>query len=896
MRVFEFAKEVGVETIALMDKIREWNLPVKSHMASLDDDMMAEIKKRLSEPAPEPVAKKVVKKKAKKKAAKKTTKKKATTKKASSKKTVTKKTVKKVAIKRPTTTTKKVAATTEAVAEVEVKPVAKAVVKRKGVIRRKQGEAAPTGVKVASASDADAKKAAKAEEKATSATVVTTTTADGVKEAASTEAAAATPRPKTLLEQAKERGGRIVGKVDLSKIDSYKKQAGQAQSPRANRGMRPGFVAPAMPVPVANDPRKKDEPKKKRGAGKEIPITNFKAAEFRKREIIFQPKKKKVVSGPAKKTQLTTPKASKRILKITKDLTVSELANEMSLKSPALVKRLMKEGVMAKMSTSLDFDTISLIAPEFGFEAVNSAVSVDDLIAGAVFGNKENEATIRPPVITVMGHVDHGKTSLLDAIRKADVVSGEAGGITQHIGAYSIKLEDGKTATFIDTPGHAAFTQMRARGANVTDIAIIVVAADDGMMPQTEEAISHAQAAGVPIIVAVNKMDKQGANPEKIKQQLADKSLLPEDWGGDTIYCPVSAINKTGITELLEQIHLVAEVQELKSNTKISASGIVIESKIEKGKGTVATVLIKDGTLKKSDVFSAGSVTGKIRRMSDARGQILKEVGPGLAVEIIGLDGTPEAGDTFNVCETEEQAKEISAFRYAEKNKNEEVPNSGMSLDDIFSKVKQGNLKELPIVLKTDVAGTAEAIKGVLSKLGNDEVKVKVIHDAVGGVSENDVLLAQTAGGIVIGFNVRPDVLAQRAAKEKNVEIKTYSVIYNLSDDIKKALSGLLDPDVVEESLGSAEVREIFSVPKLGVIAGCSVTDGKITRNSMLRLVRDGRMIYEGKIVSLKRFKDDAKEVQSGYECGIGIENYNDIKVGDVIEAFQTKEVARELE
>lgn len=556
----------------------------------------------------------------------------------------------------------------------------------------------------------------------------------------------------------------------------------------------------------------------------------------------------------------------------------------------------MKEGVMAKMSTSLDFDTISLIAPEFGFEAVNSAVSVDDLIAGAVFGNKENEATIRPPVITVMGHVDHGKTSLLDAIRKADVVSGEAGGITQHIGAYSIKLEDGKTATFIDTPGHAAFTQMRARGANVTDIAIIVVAADDGMMPQTEEAISHAQAAGVPIIVAVNKMDKQGANPEKIKQQLADKSLLPEDWGGDTIYCPVSAINKTGITELLEQIHLVAEVQELKSNTKISASGIVIESKIEKGKGTVATVLIKDGTLKKSDVFSAGSVTGKIRRMSDARGQILKEVGPGLAVEIIGLDGTPEAGDTFNVCETEEQAKEISAFRYAEKNKNEEVPNSGMSLDDIFSKVKQGNLKELPIVLKTDVAGTAEAIKGVLSKLGNDEVKVKVIHDAVGGVSENDVLLAQTAGGIVIGFNVRPDVLAQRAAKEKNVEIKTYSVIYNLSDDIKKALSGLLDPDVVEESLGSAEVREIFSVPKLGVIAGCSVTDGKITRNSMLRLVRDGRMIYEGKIVSLKRFKDDAKEVQSGYECGIGIENYNDIKVGDVIEAFQTKEVARELE
>jgi translation initiation factor IF-2 len=482
-----------------------------------------------------------------------------------------------------------------------------------------------------------------------------------------------------------------------------------------------------------------------------------------------------------------------------------------------------------------------------------------------------------------MGHVDHGKTSLLDAIRKADVAAKEAGGITQHIGAYKVTLEDGKQITFIDTPGHAAFTAMRARGANVTDIVILVVSADDGVMPQTVEALNHAKSAGVPIIVAMNKMDKPSANPEKIKQQLAEYELLPEEWGGTTIFQGVSALKKEGIKELLEHILLVAEVQELKADPNRSASGIVIESRMDKGRGVVATVLVKSGTLKTSQYIVAGGSFGRVRMMQNERGQKLEEVKPGEPVEVLGLDKVPAAGDLFDVVVSEKMAEEVAKKRQEVGSELKETPNSKMTLESIFSKIQTGSVKELPIILKADVAGSSEAVKGLLEKTSTDEVKVKILHSAVGGITESDVLLAQTSGGLILGFNVRPDSGAQNLAKQRGIEIKTYSIIYELVDDIKKALSGLLEPEYKEVTLGQAEVRQTFTVPKIGTIAGTFVKDCKITRNYMARLIREGRVIYEGKLSSLKRFKDDAREVAAGYECGIGIENYNDVKVGDII-------------
>jgi translation initiation factor IF-2 len=542
----------------------------------------------------------------------------------------------------------------------------------------------------------------------------------------------------------------------------------------------------------------------------------------------------------------------------------------------------------------LDFDTVALVVPEFGWEAQNVHQSVDQMISASSTAIADAERVHRPPVVTVMGHVDHGKTTLLDSIRKARVAQGEAGGITQHIGAYSVTLDDGHKITFIDTPGHEAFTAMRARGANATDIVIIVVAADDGMMPQTAEAINHAKAAKVPIIVAVNKMDKPGANPDRIKQQLTEFELVPEEWGGTTIYCPVSALKGDGIKELLEQIILVAEMQELKADPKRSATGIVIEARMEKGRGVVASLLVQDGTMKIGQNIVAGAVPGRVRSMNDDKGVNIKEVGPGLPVEILGLPDTPMAGDRFDIVTDEDSARRIAEQRLSLV-KKDETPNSKMTLDQLFARVKTGDAKEMAMVLKADVAGSLEAVKGQLDKLGNEEVKLKIIHSGVGGITESDALLASTAKGVIVGFNVRPDLGAARVAKEKGVEIKTYTIIYELMDDLKKALTGLLTPEVIEKAMGRAEVRNTFTVPKMGMIAGSFVTEGKIARNYSLRLVRDGKIIFEGKVGSLKRFKDDVKEVTSGFECGIGIENFNDIKVGDVIESFVKEEQLREL-
>ncbi|HEY1080451.1 MAG TPA: translation initiation factor IF-2, partial [Bdellovibrio sp.] len=679
------------------------------------------------------------------------------------------------------------------------------------------------------------------------------------------------------------------------------------------RNIRTGFVAasePPAPMPDAGDFRRDFDKRKKFGPAAPAPTTtisarekekeevvaSFNAVEFRKREMVFQPKKKKnLMDREAKKTQITTPSAHKRVVKVNNTMNLNDLAMEMGLKAPQLIKVLMQNGVMAKMNMDLDFDTIALIVPEFGWEAQNVFKTADDVAEETAFGDLKAETIIRPPVVTVMGHVDHGKTSLLDAIRNADVAAGEAGGITQHIGAYSVKLEDGALITFLDTPGHEAFTAMRARGANATDIAIIVVAADDGMMPQTQEAINHAKAAGVPIIVAVNKMDKPGANPDRIKQQLTELEIVPEEWGGNTIFCEVSALKKTGVKELLEQVKLLAEVAELKANPKRSGTGLVIEAKMEKGKGPVATLLVKDGTVSIGQYIVAGNMRGRVRSLTNDKGERIESVGPGLPAEVLGLEAVPAAGDKFDIVKDEDTANKVSQLRKEQAEKSTATPNAKMSLEDIFSKVKSGDVKELAIILKADVHGSLEAINGMLSKISTPEVKARVIHSAVGGINEGDVVLAHTAKGIVLGFNVRPDLGAQAKAKQLGVDVRTYSIVYELIDQMKAAMAGLLSPDVVEEVMGRAEVRNTFTVPKVGTIAGCFVIDGKVQRNNMIRLLRENKIVYEGKISSLKRFKDDAKEVATGYECGIGIENYNDVKVGDMMEAYVKKEVAREL-
>ncbi|MEZ4872331.1 MAG: translation initiation factor IF-2 [Bdellovibrionales bacterium] len=881
-----------METLALMDKIREWKLPVKSHMASLDASMIEEIRDRLKEDDPKKKvskAKTVKKKAAKKKVAKKKT---ATTKKTAKKKTAVKKAITKKTVTKKTT--KKVAAAAE---PTEEKAVKKTVRKKSTVIRRKAADIEKA------AQEAAAKEAADASSKDEETLVAQGVAEDFVSEPESAD----TNAPTEKAEKSSRVSGRnIVGKIDLETTNRSSRPAPSSGPITSGgrtmgaRNIRTGFVAPTMPQPELQDqPRKLKEervPKKKAGASaKEQPLKTFTSSDFRKREVIFQPKKKRSsLRSENKPTQITTPKASKRIVKMYEEISVNDFANELKIKTPQLIKALIKSGVMANVNTMLDVDTASLIASEFNFEVESLARSEQELIQDVAFGDLNAEPVTRPPVVTVMGHVDHGKTTLLDSIRKANVARGEAGGITQHIGAYSVKTSIGDI-TFLDTPGHEAFTAMRARGANVTDIAIIVVAADDGVMPQTEEAINHAKAAGVPIIVAVNKMDKEGANPEKIKQQLTEFELVPEEWGGSTIFVEVSAINGTNIDGLLEQISLLAEIQELKANPKRSGTGIVVEAKMEKGRGAVATLLIKDGTVKMGDLIVAGKVSGKIRAMTDDKGQRVNEVGPGCPVEIIGLSEAPMAGDQFDICENEASVEKLIAYREDEERKAN-APSEKVSLEQLFSKMTRGEFSELPVILKGDVAGSIEAIKASFDKMKTEEVEVKVIHSAVGGISESDVLLASTSGAVIVGFNVRPDTTAQRLAKEKGIDIKCYKIIYELLDDIKKAMSGLLKPDLVEKDLGSAEVRDTFSVPKMGVIAGCFVTDGKVVRGSKVRLVREGRLIYEGVMSSLKRFKDDAKEVASGYECGIGIENYNDIKVGDIIEAYQIEEVARSLE
>ena len=594
--------------------------------------------------------------------------------------------------------------------------------------------------------------------------------------------------------------------------------------------------------------------------------------------------KAKTKKKPAKK------KTKKKVITIEEQLTVARLAEKLAIPATELIKKLMDLGMMLNQNAPVDFDTASLLAEEYGAKLEMKAAEQDESESVEIEEEPENlEPVPRAPVVTIMGHVDHGKTSLLDKIRQSHVAQSEAGGITQHIGAYQVELEGGKI-TFLDTPGHEAFTSMRARGAQVTDIAILVVAANDGVMPQTLEAISHAKAANVPIIVAINKIDAPGANPDRVKQQLSEHGLIPEDWGGDTICVPVSALRGDGIGELLEMINLVAEMQELKAPVDGLAKGTVIEAKLDKFRGPVATVLIQKGTLKVGDPVVAGTVCGRVRALTNDKGQNIKTAGPSTPVEVLGLGDVPHAGDLFQVTASEKQAREIAAKRLS-KEKEEMQKTTRVSLEDLFQQIQSADIKELRLLIKTDVQGTAEAVKQQLEKLSNEEVKVVAIHTGVGAISESDINLAAASNAIVIGFSVRPDAIAKKAAEREKVDIRTYRVIYDAVEDIKKALKGMLAPVYKEEVLGHAEVREVFKVPKVGNVAGSYVLDGRILRSASVRVLRDNVVIYEGELASLRRFKDDVREVTSGFECGIGVDKFNDIKVGDIIEAYRMVEV-----
>ena len=557
------------------------------------------------------------------------------------------------------------------------------------------------------------------------------------------------------------------------------------------------------------------------------------------------------------------------------------------------MKKLMGMGILVTINLDIDYETAAIVSSEFGIELEQKASKSFEemLIEGDV---EDDPASLepRPPVITVMGHVDHGKTSLLDAIRSTNVTAQEAGGITQHIGAYTVKV-DGKPITFLDTPGHEAFTSLRARGAQVTDIAILVVAANDGVMPQTVEAINHAKEAGVPIIVAINKIDVTGANPERVKQELTEHGLIVEEWGGDTIAVPVSALHRQGIDELLEMVLLVAEMQELKANPNRRAKGTIIEAELDKGRGPVATVLVQNGTLRVGDSIVAGTAYGRVRAMMDHTGKRLKEAGPSTPVQVLGLSEVPEAGDIMYCVEDDKLAKQVAEELKAKLKEQQIKASSKLSLDDLFSKIKEGEIKELNLIIKADVQGSVEALRQSLEKLSNDEVRVRTIHGAVGAINESDVMLASASNAIIIGFNVRPSAGVNELAKKENIDIRLYRVIYNAIEDIEAAMKGMLEPEFREVILGHAEVRETFRISGVGVVAGCYVTDGKIIRNGDVRLVRDGIVIYEGSIESLKRFKDDVREVASGYECGIGLANFNDIKVGDIIEVSVMEEIKK---
>jgi len=696
------------------------------------------------------------------------------------------------------------------------------------------------------------------------------------------EAAAAAPEKPPQI--------KIVGKKDLQieleedKGDEEEEDKKRKGRPKKRKPRRERFVP-------ANDLAKKK-------------ISAISSKDFQEEETpseepakVYKPtiprKKKPLTLVKTKKTQITTPKAIKRIIKIMDDITVGQLAKRMSIKAGEVIKKLMNLGVMATVNETIDIDAASLAAQEFGYEVELITREEEQILIEKK--DTPEELFPRAPIVTVMGHIDHGKTSLLDAIRQTNVTEREAGGITQHIGAYHVQLDKG-TIVFIDTPGHEAFTTMRARGAKVTDIVVLVVAADDGVMPQTIEAIDHSKAAGVPIIVAVNKIDKSNADPERVKQSLIQYQLLPEELGGDTLYAEISAKKKIGIEHLLETILLQAEMLELKANPHKPAKGTVIEAKLDKMRGPIATILIQEGTLKTGDTFISGVHYGKARLLINDHGEEIPEAGPATPLQLLGLTGVPDAGDNFLVVDEERKARQAGAYLQQRQREKGLSESQKITLEGLHGKIQEGELKELNVILKVDVHGTLDALTKSLEELGNDKVKISIIHRGVGAINQSDVMLASASQAIIIGFGVNPDSKAKQVSEQEKVDIRTYTIIYDAIADIKNALEGLLAPTLVEKPCGKAEVKQVFHVSKEGTIAGSIVTDGKVIRGTMARLMRNQNSIHQGKISSLKRFKDNVREVESGYECGIGIEGFEAIEIGDTIECFTIEEVPTKLQ
>ncbi len=741
------------------------------------------------------------------------------------------------------------------------------------------------------------------------------------------ETVAETPKKikKPVEEKATGDRAKILGRVELPKAALGGQRKPRATERPARQDRRPGTAArpahrpaaapnrankridPAPLAPMEQPLPEKEGRNKKRNKGRRGENSDNRDGRVSRRGRrveVFEPgrsgqKKKRggKQNKQSKQTEVTVSKAIKRVIRISDSITVGDLAKRMGVKAKELIAELMRQGSMVTINHPLDYESAAILATEFNHEVENVAFDEETILEVAPTKEAEDKIEnqqIRPPVVTIMGHVDHGKTSLLDAIREANVTAGEAGGITQHIGAYDVEVS-GQKVTFLDTPGHEAFTAMRARGAGVTDIVILVVAADDGVMPQTKEAINHSKAAGVPLIVAVNKIDKPDSNPERVKQELTEYELVPEEWGGDTIFVDVSAKQKTNLDTLLEMILLQAEVLELKADPDKRAKGSIVEARLDKGRGPIATVLVQDGTLKIGDAIVAGLHYGRVRSMVTATGLQVKEAGPSFPVEVTGLGGVPNAGDLFNSVENEKAAKEVSQHRQAKQRENELSKHSKVSLDQLFAKMQEGIVEELSVIVKADVQGSVEAVRDALEKLSTDACRLHVLHTGVGGITESDIILATASNAIVLGFNVRPETKAKALAEVESVDIRLYSVIYDAVNDIRDAMEGLLAPTLREKELGRVEIRDTFHVSRVGTIAGCYVVDGKIVRNAQTRLVRDNVVVWEGKLSSLKRFKDDVKEVGNGYECGIGLDKFNDIKIGDILEVFEIEEVKTTL-
>ncbi|MFQ5682598.1 MAG: translation initiation factor IF-2 [Candidatus Binatia bacterium] len=710
-------------------------------------------------------------------------------------------------------------------------------------------------------------------------------------------------KPAPAIEEP-PRGAKVLGRIDL-------KQAKKIESQPTPPPESAITVQPDRPVEEKGEPKRrsrsleakeavldkaekpaKTTPHKKRVVKKQD-ILQFRERELRSSRM---PRKKRALPGKEqRKTEITVPKASKRVVKMSEAISIGELAKVMGVKAGEVIKKLMELGMMATINQIVDADTASIVAAEFDHQVENVAFDVETAL-GVEDQVAEPESVLQPrsPVVTIMGHVDHGKTSLLDAIRSAHVTDQEAGGITQHIGAYHVQV-DGRSVTFLDTPGHEAFTAMRARGAKVTDIVVLVVAADDGVMPQTIEAINHSRAAEVPIIVAVNKIDKPDANLERVTKGLSEHGLVSEAWGGDTVFVPVSAVTKEGIPQLLEMLLLQADLLELKVNPEKLALGTIVEAKLDRGRGPVATVLVQEGTLRVGDSFVCGVFHGRVRAMVNDRGRKIDQAPPSLPVEILGLQGVPQAGDRFVALADETKAKQVAEFRRSKQRESELSKTSKVSLEELYEQIQAGSVKELRVVVKADVQGAVEALTDALSRLSSDEVKLSVIHGSAGGITESDILLAAASNAIVIGFNVRPEIKGSGLAAQEGVDVRLYTVIYDAIADIKAALEGMLEPVYREQVLGHIAVREIFNIQGVGTVAGCHVSEGKVQRSSLIRLLRDQVVVHEGKLASLKRFKDDMREVATGYECGLSIDGFQDIKVGDVVEAYERVPVSRHL-